>query len=740
MKLYQSLKFRLLAVIIGSIILFMGIAATIIYNSTYTAIRHMTEQNVENIAWRYSNQISVDLEGMLASARTILSSFKGYQSFPKNDRRKIFSNLMLNALKSNPSFYSVWTTWEPNALDGNDQAFINTSGNNEIGRFVSTWYRDGNQYVEGMSNEEELSGADYYLLSKQKKTELVLEPSSYSYTGKPEDSVFETSIVLPLLDDSGNFIAQIGIDIALKEFQDLVNSLHPYEKGYAIMLSNEGMYVAHYQADMVGKNFYSVSEENQKTAERVGMQNLVKNGKDFHFTKVATSTGISSWFQFVPIKVGTTGKPWTLSIILPLNIVEEQAQQVVFPFLVIILILVLSLSIIVILATNLIVNPLRSLSSSMEIMSKGEGDLTLRLGNQSQDEVGVLSRSFDRFIESLQTMIGRIKHEAKLSVDMGEALVSTAAEGAAALEQIRVNTENIQGKITILDGLIVEADQQTLEVKDFFGSLAEVITRLGSDVDTSGSGMRSIAQTVKLTDQESSSILEQVLQLQDSARNGSTEMGHTMQVIRQITESATVVAQLLGIINDIAAQTNLLAMNAAIEAAHAGDAGRGFAVVASEIRKLAEDTGKNSTSISKSIKDILELIAESERRSKVSESLFINLAQGIDRIAGGFQTIQGSLNKLSTEGGQVEKLLATVNGLNVEVSTRSADTGAVVAKIHQAVSSIRAYSQDTRNGMEEITVGIQGVWKAVHQISESSRSSALSIGKLDDLVDRFKTE
>lgn len=257
-------------------------------------------------ASKNSNYVRAELDVAVDTVRTLSYTFQAMK-LSNNVNRETMDNILINVLKDNPKFIATWTLWEPNALDGRDTEYIGKAGYDKTGRFIPYWSRqNGEVHREPLVNYEMQGAGDYYLIPKKSMRETVIEPYVYPIGGK---EVWVTSVVVPLIVE-GEFTGVVGIDISLDTIKTMVSEIKPLGTGYAGLISNKGMYVAHRDISQIGK----IVEDNQS-------KEMISLGK----THTMTNKGI--YEIYVPISIGRTTTPWSMEVGVPSSIIFENADD-----------------------------------------------------------------------------------------------------------------------------------------------------------------------------------------------------------------------------------------------------------------------------------------------------------------------------------------------------------------------------------------------------------------------------
>ncbi|MCG8571267.1 MAG: methyl-accepting chemotaxis protein, partial [Spirochaetes bacterium] len=231
-----------------------------------------------------------------------------------------------------------------------------------------------------------------------------------------------------------------------------------------------------------------------------------------------------------------------------------------------------------------------------------------------------------------------------------------------------------------------------------------------------------------------------VTKLQELAVHGEKEMEQTISIINNITNSTETILSMVDVINVIASQTDLLAMNAAIEAAHAGESGKGFSVVADEIRKLAEDTAKNAKDISHSLTAVTDYINESKDSSAKTGRHFSSIVAGIKDVSASFNEIKQSMDELSTGSNQILTSLNALIEYTEKVQTSSGKMKEKIVHIDSALDQIHLISNDNKNGMDEINLGVTEIFNTSEYLTEVGMENKDNVTGIGSLMEQFKTE
>ncbi len=366
------------------------------------------------------------------------------------------------------------------------------------------------------------------------------------------------------------------------------------------------------------------------------------------------------------------------------------------------------------------------------------GNLTVRSEAKSGDEIGRLSGYFNEFISGLEGMVGRIGALTDTSRSVSDDLAATSEETLASLNEIHANTEGVKNKIVHLDDAVSRSTASAKEVRIFISRVSELIQSQAAAINESSASIEEMTASINNIAKATEEKLKIAESLETTASQGESEMEESVRMMKKVSESASVIMEMIEIIQDIASRTNLLAMNAAIEAAHAGEFGKGFAVVADEIRKLAESSAESARQITQSLGEVSQYIETAENATDRTGEVFTAIVKAVKDVAQSMSEMKNATDELSIGSDQILEALTSLVETTEEVKSSSTEMNERMASIGDSMEALSTVSKDTKIGMEEITIGISEINQASATISAAGNQNRENVAELEKLVGRFK--
>jgi methyl-accepting chemotaxis protein len=410
-----------------------------------------------------------------------------------------------------------------------------------------------------------------------------------------------------------------------------------------------------------------------------------------------------------------------------------------------IIIALIASALLALIITSNIVRPLLPLSAFMEKVGT-TGDIVMRKEDSKamskyvrrDDEIGMMIRSFNQTLDKIREMVINIKKKAETLHDIGNKLASNMNETATSMNVIAANVQNIKGRAINQNTSVIEThatmEQLTSHIRKLDGHVDRQsihVSQASSAIEEMVANIRSVTDTLVKNE-------ENVKLLMGASDVGRSGLQDVVQDIQEISRESEGLLEINTVMANIASQTNLLSMNAAIEAAHAGEAGKGFAVVADEIRKLAESSSEQSKTIGTVLKKIKDSIDKISKSTGNVLGKFEAIDSSVRTVADQVEVIRNAMEEQEAGSRQVLEGIGSVNEITQQV-TRSSDEMLEGAKeVIRECNNLENVTREITGGMNEMAVGTEQINVAVNRVNEISGENRKNIDHLIQEVSRFK--
>ncbi|MDR1444103.1 MAG: methyl-accepting chemotaxis protein [Treponema sp.] len=734
----MKLKYRLCIIVIAIVIgAGLSLSGTLLFFASSVQLA-IGEESQERLAAEQARAVQTHYEVYLKIADTLAEAMADYETVETGRQRSRFEQFIYSIVQSEARIVGIFAVFKPNTLDpGMDAVYAGTPGNTAAGQWAP-WYTQQSGRIEHLLFDD-IPGQMAIINGPGAREESISDPLPRTVEAK---STYVVTVSAPVINRrTGEVVGRVGMNVNTAYLQPVVDeTIKNYPDITAMTVySNNSTIVASGVPSQIGSSLKD-GQQSLFGKDADAARDAVLQGEKRRFSEYSQNLRQDLEIIIYPFTIAETGVSWALMLGTEKGILMEEVNSMIRYTIIIAAVVLAAAAAIVFFVSNSITKPIVNVARTLKDISEGEGDLTKTVDVHSKDEVGDLARYFNATLEKIKNLIITIKNQSSSLFHIGNELAGNMTETAAAINEITSTIQSIKGRVMNQSASVTETNATMEQITVNIDKLNSYVDHQSASVAQSSSAIEEMLANIQSVTQTLIKNAANVKELMDASGVGHTGLQEVAADIQEIARESEGLLEINSVMENIASQTNLLSMNAAIEAAHAGEAGKGFAVVADEIRKLAENSGTQSKTISAVLKKIKDSIDKITKSTGSVLKKFEAIDSGVKTVSDQEENIRNAMEEQGAGSKQILEAISQLNDATQMVKNGSLEMREGSRQVIQESKSLELATHEISNGMNEMASGADQINVAVNRVNTISGENKENINVLVREVSKFKVE